>query len=53
MSDAVFDAAKIANIVPMKRAGTAEEVAGLVNYLASDEAGYLTGQIISIDGGMA
>jgi 3-oxoacyl-[acyl-carrier protein] reductase len=53
MSDAVFDAATIANLVPMKRAGTADEVAGLVNYLASPEAGYITGQIISINGGLA
>jgi len=36
----------------MKRAGRAEEVASLVNYLASDEAAYITGQVISINGGM-
>jgi 3-oxoacyl-[acyl-carrier protein] reductase len=53
MSDSVFDAAAIADLVPMKRAGTAEEVASLVDYLASAEAGYITGQIISISGGMA
>jgi 3-oxoacyl-[acyl-carrier protein] reductase len=53
MSDPVFDAAAIADIVPMKRAGTADEVASLVAYLASAEAGYITGQIISISGGMA
>ncbi len=52
MGDGAFDDAAIADIVPMKRAGTAEEVAGLVGYLASAEAAYITGQIISINGGM-
>jgi 3-oxoacyl-[acyl-carrier protein] reductase len=36
----------------MKRAGTSEEVASLVGFLASNQAGYITGQIISINGGM-
>jgi 3-oxoacyl-[acyl-carrier protein] reductase len=53
MSDSVFDATAIAKLVPMKRAGTAQEVASLVDYLASSEAGYITGQIISISGGLA
>jgi 3-oxoacyl-[acyl-carrier protein] reductase len=53
MSEAVFDAAAIASMVPMKRAGSAEEVANLVRFLASEEAGYITGQIISISGGMS
>jgi len=52
MSEPVFDAAAIANLVPMKRAGSAEEVASLVGFLASAQAGYITGQIISINGGM-
>jgi 3-oxoacyl-[acyl-carrier protein] reductase len=52
MGDAAFDAAAIADLVPMKRAGTAEEVASLVAFLASEEAAYITGQIISISGGM-
>lgn len=48
-----FDAATIAALVPMKRAGSAEEVASLVGYLVSPEAGYITGQIVSVNGGMA
>jgi len=52
MSAPAFDAATIARLVPMKRAGSAEEVASLVAYLASAEAGYITGQVISINGGM-
>jgi len=52
MGDAAFDAAAIADLVPMKRAGSAIEVASLVAFLASEEAAYITGQIISINGGM-
>jgi 3-oxoacyl-[acyl-carrier protein] reductase len=52
MSESVFDAKMIANIVPMKRAGTPMEVADLVSFLVSDQATYITGQIISINGGM-
>ena len=39
-------------MVPMKRAGQPEEVADLVAFLASDRAAYITGQVISINGGM-
>ena len=52
MADAVFDAETIARLVPAKRAGTPEEVAALAGFLASDEAGYISGQVISINGGM-
>src|SRR5262249_28057749 len=38
-------------LVPMKRMGTAEEVASLVLYLLSDESGYITGAEVAIDGG--
>ena len=37
--------------VPMKRMGTAEEVAALVLFLMSDESGYITGAEVAIDGG--
>ena len=42
----------IERLVPMKRAGTPDEVAALVAFLASDAASYISGQIISINGGM-
>ncbi len=51
--EAVLDARAIAALVPMKRAGTPEEVADLVGFLASDRAAYITGQVVSINGGLA
>jgi 3-oxoacyl-[acyl-carrier protein] reductase len=48
----VFNEETIARLVPMKRAGLPAEVAGLIAYLTSDEAGYVTAQVISINGGM-
>jgi 3-oxoacyl-[acyl-carrier protein] reductase len=47
-----FTSAQVESLVPMKRVGTAEEVAALVSFLVSDQAGYVTGQVIGIDGGM-
>lgn len=52
MSASTFDAQDIARMVPMKRAGTPDEVADLIGFLASKQAAYITGQIISINGGM-
>jgi 3-oxoacyl-[acyl-carrier protein] reductase len=53
VADRAFNAEQIARLVPMKRAGTPEEVAELVQFLASEQAGYISAQIISINGGMA
>jgi 3-oxoacyl-[acyl-carrier protein] reductase len=52
MSHDSFSAEVIDRMVPMKRAGKAEEVADLVGFLASEQAAYISGQIISINGGM-
>lgn len=52
MSAPIFDAATIDRLVPIKRAGKPDEVAALIGYLVSEEAGYMTGQILSLDGGM-
>ena len=52
MTAGSFSADDIARMVPMKRAGKAEEVADLVGFLASDQAAYISGQTISINGGM-
>jgi 3-oxoacyl-[acyl-carrier protein] reductase len=51
--DQVFSRDQIEAIVPMKRAGTPEEVADLVAFLASEKADYISGQIIGINGAMA
>lgn len=52
MANAAFDAAAIARLVPAKRAGRPEEVAALAAFLASDDAGYITGQVVGINGGL-
>jgi len=51
LSDSVREAMK--EQILLKRTGTAKEVAGVVAFLASKEADYITGQVISVDGGMA
>ena len=51
LPDAVKEAAKA--VIPMKRFGKPEEIARAVAFLASDDAGYITGQVLCVDGGMA
>jgi 3-oxoacyl-[acyl-carrier protein] reductase len=52
MAASAFDADAIARMVPARRAGRPEEVAALTGFLASPDAGYITGQVISINGGL-
>ncbi|EGV29110.1 3-oxoacyl-(acyl-carrier-protein) reductase [Thiorhodococcus drewsii AZ1] len=49
---ALFDRAAIERLVPMRRAGRPEEVADLVAYLVCGDSGYLSGQVICLDGAM-
>lgn len=49
-SDIPFDMIK--DSIPMRRMGTTKEVASLINYLFSEDASYITGQVISVNGGM-
>ena len=51
MTDAARE--KITDGIPMKRIGEPEEIAELVAFLSGDGAGYITGQVICVDGGMA
>jgi 3-oxoacyl-[acyl-carrier protein] reductase len=39
-------------MIPLNRVGTAEEVANCVAFLASEEAGYITGHVLNVNGGM-
>ena len=51
-TEQVFTQQQVEGLVPMKRMGTPQEVADLVAFLASEKAGYISGQIIGINGGM-
>jgi 3-oxoacyl-[acyl-carrier protein] reductase len=51
LPEPVIEAAK--QLIPMRRMGSVEEVAMAVAFLAGDDAGYITGQVLCVDGGMA
>ncbi|MGV2287120.1 3-oxoacyl-ACP reductase FabG [Trinickia sp. YCB016] len=53
MIESAFPPERIKQIVPAGRAGEPEEVAAMVAYLVSDAAAYVTGQVLSINGGLA
>ena len=55
MTEVLSDAVKAGATeqIPMKHFGTTEDIAGAVTFLASGAAGYITGQVICVDGGMA
>jgi 3-oxoacyl-[acyl-carrier protein] reductase len=43
---------KILAAIPLERIGTPEDIAAAVKFLASEEAGYITGQVLAVNGGM-
>jgi 3-oxoacyl-[acyl-carrier protein] reductase len=52
MANASFPPERLKQVVPMQRAGKPQEVADLVSFLASSKSSYITGQVLSINGGM-
>ena len=54
MTDVLKDEIKeqIAKTIPLNKLGTAQDVANVVKFLASEESSYITGQVINVDGGM-
>ena len=54
MTDVLKDDIKeeISKNIPLKRMGTADDVANAVKFLVSEESSYITGQVIQVDGGM-
>ena len=52
MTDGVFDPELVRTLVPMQRVGSPEDVAHAIAFLVSEEAGYITGQTLAVNGGM-
>jgi 3-oxoacyl-[acyl-carrier protein] reductase len=54
MTDVLNDMIKdrVKELIPLKRFGLPEEIAGVVSFLASGDSSYVTGQVICVDGGM-
>ena len=52
MSAGLFEPARIERMIPLQRMGRPEEIASVVAFLASDAAGYITGQVVPVNGGM-
>ncbi len=54
MTDSLKEEIKeeIAKSIPLKRMGTSQDVANVVKFLASEDSSYITGQVLSVDGGM-
>ena len=44
---------ELKNIIPLRRVGQPEEIAKVVTFLASDDASYITGQVLRVDGGLS
>lgn len=55
MTDALSDKVKeaVQTQIPMKKMGNVEDIAAAVSFLAKDEAGYITGQVLCVDGGLS
>jgi 3-oxoacyl-[acyl-carrier protein] reductase len=51
LPEQVKEAAK--QVIPLRRMGSTDDIAHAIAFLASDEAGYITGQVLCVDGGMA